>query len=63
MRIRASVTGHRRAARNLSNIARATPAQLDVAVKAAAMMVEVDAKQRAPYRTGTLRRSITHERE
>lgn len=60
---RVRVRGHRRAASNLRNLARATPAQVDLALQAAALQMENTAKARAPYLTGTLRRSITHERE
>jgi HK97 gp10 family phage protein len=35
--------------------------KLEAAVTSAALIVENDAKDKAPYKTGTLKRSITHE--
>ena len=57
------VEGHREAAAKFDNIRRATEAQLDVAVRAAALKVEGSAKAKAPVLTGALRRSITSTRE
>ena len=47
--------------RNISNFSRELNEVLPTALKAGALIVQNEAKRRAPYETGTLRRSIHTE--
>jgi len=59
MKMQISVTGGAEIARKLERLAGRTSGQiLENAVVAGALLVANDAKQRAPYKTGNLRRSI-----
>ncbi len=56
------LTGAKELQRKLNTLSEEVRGQkLETAARAGAMLIENDAKRRAPYRTGTLRRSIHSE--
>ncbi len=64
MKLKMTVTGNAELARQMSRLATEVRGQaLGRAVMAGALLIQNDAKERAPYRTGNLRRSIHSELE
>jgi HK97 gp10 family phage protein len=59
--LKAKITGGKELERNLEKVKQQFSDKLEAAVKSGALVVQNDAKRRAPYRTGTLRRSIHME--
>lgn len=59
--LKIKVTGVKELKKNLEKLSDEFTRKLEVATRAGALIVQNDAKQRAPYRTGTLRRSIHTE--
>ncbi|MTI82586.1 MAG: hypothetical protein FH756_01545 [Firmicutes bacterium] len=58
-----NITGMDEFRRNLRRLGDQAADKMEAAVKSGALVVQNDAKQRAPYKTGTLRRSIHIETE
>jgi len=59
--LKMKITGVKELQKNLEKLGDEFTRKLEAATRAGALVVQNDAKQRAPYRTGTLRRSIHTE--